>query len=229
MNDLLNTIFGLKGQGMSLGDPGVALDWARPIPAWGWLLIVLAAWTLAYFSYRRLDGSRWARGAFAALRAGLLVLIALLISGPQLSRQTQTIEKDWVVVLADRSASMTLRDAPSPAGSISRDEQLQGTFVAADAAWKAATKDRRVLWLAFDASATALTPAEGQSRPDLPPPRGRKTDLSAALAQAAAGAGRRRRRRTASRGAAPYRPPEGSDPATSPKEPRWYRASVATP
>jgi hypothetical protein len=160
------------------------LDFARPIPAWGWLLIVVSGWVLAYFSYRRLEGRRWARGACAALRAGVLVLLALLISGPQLSRQTQTIEKDWVVVLADRSASMTLRDAPSPAGTVTRDEQLRGTFAAADAAWRAATKDRRVLWLAFDGAATALKAADGQDRPDLPPAKGRKTDLAGALAQA---------------------------------------------
>lgn len=183
MNEVLNAIFGLRDGGLRLGDPGVTLDWARPIPAWGWLLIVLSAAGLAWLSYRRLDGPRAARVAFASLRALLLALIAVLISGPQLSRQTQTVERDWVVVLADRSASMTLRDAPSPLGPISRDEQLQGTFTAADAAWAAATKDRRVLWLAFDATATPLKPAEGRSRPDLPPAAGRKTDLSAALAQ----------------------------------------------
>ncbi len=184
MTDFLNRILGFES--LRLGDPGVTLDWTRPVPSWGWLLIVLAAAALGSWSYRKLDGPRAPRAFFASLRALLLILIAVLISGPRLARQNQTVEKDWIVVLADRSASMTVRDAPSNSGSAqSRDEQLAATLAAADPTWETATKDRRVLWLGFDSGVSTLRPPADRARPDLAPANGRATDLAAALAQAA--------------------------------------------
>ena len=47
-------------------------------------------------------------------------------SGPQLARTSEHIERDWVVVLADRTASMGVRDIETPEGPrASRDEQLR--------------------------------------------------------------------------------------------------------
>lgn len=182
MNDLLIRLFQLEG--LRPGDPGVTLDWTRPIPAWGWLLILLAATLLAAFSYRRLDGPRPARATLATLRALLLALIAVMISGPRLARQNQTVEPDWIVILADRSASMTLADAPTPPGA-TRDDQLLAALAAADPAWTDAAKERRLLWLAFDQTTRTLTPPQDRARPDLPAPLGRATDLAAILDQTA--------------------------------------------
>lgn len=181
MSELLNRMFGLGG-GLRLGDPGVTIDWTRPIPAWGWLIVVLGMLAIAVLSYRKLEGERRWRGALAGLRALLLTLIVVLISGPRLARQNQTIEKDWVVVLADRSASLTIRDVGPTAAS--REAQLEAVLGASEPAWAKAARDRRVLWLGFDGGVTEVKPAEGRSVPTLGPARGAKTDLAAALAQA---------------------------------------------
>jgi hypothetical protein len=184
VTEFLNKMFGFDA--LKLGDPDVTLDWTRPVPAWGWLLIVLAAGILSAWSYRKLDGPRWPRGILAGLRGLLLVVIAVLLSGPRLAKQNQTVERDWVVVLADRSASMMVRDAPGPGGvTRTRDEQLRAALAGADEAWEAAARDRKLLWLTFDAGASTLRAPADRARPELPVASGRATDLSSALSQAA--------------------------------------------
>ena len=56
MNELLNRVFGLSSMGF--GDADVQFGFARPIPAWGWMLAVVGAFALAWWSYWRLMGSR---------------------------------------------------------------------------------------------------------------------------------------------------------------------------
>src|SRR5690606_18300563 len=51
------------------------------------------------------------RIALAMLRAAVILLLALIISGPQLVRPNERIERDWLLALVDRSASMTIADA----------------------------------------------------------------------------------------------------------------------
>src|SRR5687768_17198506 len=74
MSALLNRLFGLSDLGF--GAEGVELGFARPFPAWVWLLAILAAGGLAWWSYWKLDGARRWRIALAAGRA--LVLLAIL-------------------------------------------------------------------------------------------------------------------------------------------------------
>lgn len=184
MTEFLNRVFGFDV--LKLGDPDVTLDWARPIPPWGWLLIVIGAVLLSGWSYRKLDGPRWPRGALAGLRGLLLVVLAVLISGPRLAKQNQTVERDWVVVLADRSASMMVRDVAGADGvTRTRDEQLVAALAGADGAWETAARERKLLWLTFDAGASTLRVPGDRARPELPPATGRATDLSSALSHAA--------------------------------------------
>ena len=127
------------------GKDGVSLEWAYPFPAWAWTLIVLAAASLAIIAYRRLDAPRRARVVCGMLRALALLLVACMISGPRLVKTEESVQRDWVVVLADRSASMLVRD--TPAGS--RDQQLKDALAKLAPTLDTLTPKRELLWLGF--------------------------------------------------------------------------------
>lgn len=186
VNDLLNTIFGLSGMGF--GDPGVEFALARPIPAWGWLLAVILAAALAWYSYWRQDGPRGGRIALGTVRALLLLALLLIFTGPQLVRPNERVEPDWIVVLVDRSASMAIPDAPGPGGSrVTRQAQLEAALRQASPDLARLASERRVLWLGFDAAAYDLPGAEEPGSPlpvRLSAPEGRRTSLGAAVEQA---------------------------------------------
>lgn len=194
MSDLLSRLFGLGG--VRFGDPGVELGFARPIPAWAWFLAVVIAAALALWSYARLEGSRRVRAALGAARALLLLLLLLIVSGPQLVRPNERVENDWVLVLADRSASMTIADVTGADGRReSRDEQLSRALASARSAFDALARDRTLVWLGFDAGVRDLKerPGAGAGDPpiDLGPASGRRTSLASALDQALARAAAR--------------------------------------
>jgi hypothetical protein len=193
MNELLNRLFNLHG--MAFGDEAVELGFARPIPAWGWFIALGLAVVLAWWSYRRLDGSAATRSGLGAVRALTLLLILFLISGPQLVRPNDRVEQDWVLVLVDRSASMAIADSPGagePARAarqrITRDQQLRE---AVDGAWPALgpmMDERTVVWLGFDSGIydlSAIQDDEGQRTGiEKGPAVGRRTAIGAALDQA---------------------------------------------
>lgn len=197
MNDLLNAVFGLSGLGF--GDESVEVGFARPIPAWGWFLAVMAACVLAWWSYRRLDGSAAMRSVLGTLRALTLLLVLFLISGPQLVRPNDRVEKDWVLMMVDRSASMTIADADgaeiSGVQRKSRDRQLRA---AVEAAWPSLSQmmdERTVVWLGFDSGVYDLQVIKGPDGErrgiDKGPAIGRRTAIGSSLDQALARAAAR--------------------------------------
>jgi hypothetical protein len=188
MNSLLAAIadFFLLGSGragLHPGDAGVEFGFARPLPAWGWLLVLIGAGVLAGWSYRRLAGGRPARAALAVLRASVLAAIVLVISGPQLVRPNDRVERDWVLVLVDRSASMTIPDAPAGQSRTTREEQLRAALDASGPMWSGLSRAHDVVWMGFDRGAFDLR-ASPDGAPDLGRPEGRGTSLGAALDQA---------------------------------------------
>lgn len=191
MSDALHWL--LRLDRLHFDDPGVEFGFAREVPAWGWMLIVLAAAGLAWYCYRRLEGPRLARVALGTLRALALVLLAVIIAGPRLLRPNEVEEPDWILVLVDRSASLTVRDVPGPDGArITRDQQLRDALDRSRPVWSKLAADRVVVWLGFDSTAWDLAkplsaaPASGASPaesgpPPLPDAVGRRTDLNRAL------------------------------------------------
>ena len=167
-------------------DSSVSLALDRPLPAWAWLLVVLAALTLAAWCYRRLRGPRWIRGALAGLRIGLLVLLAILVTGPSLRVAVELVERDWVVFLVDRSRSMTIADAGLRPGDTTRDEALREALAEAEPHLAALAKGRETLWLGFSGGAFELprSDASGGILPVLPEASGDRTRLDDALQQA---------------------------------------------
>ncbi len=211
MNALLDRLFGLDA--MRFASPGVEFGFARPFPAWAWFLAIVAAFVLAVWSYAHLEGPRRVRMALGVVRALILLLLLLVISGPQLVRPNERVEQDWVLALVDRSASMTIADAPTPGdagGRITRDEQLARALEAAGARLQALADGRVVVWLGFDSGVFDLKKDTGQkaratgdtgqkagatgagaAAVELGAPDGRRTSIGVALDQALARAAAR--------------------------------------
>ncbi|MFO0861006.1 MAG: hypothetical protein U0570_10645 [Phycisphaerales bacterium] len=173
MNDLIARLFSLKT--LRPGDAGVSLDWAMPIPAWGWTLAAAGAVVLAWWGYRKLEGRRNRRVVLAAFRVLAILLVLAMISGPRLVKTEESVERDWVVVLADRSQSMQVRDMNGK----SREQQLQAAFDKTRAVLAKLEPQRNLLWLGFD-SKTYDLPGEGR---ELGTPAGTRTLISSSLEQ----------------------------------------------
>jgi hypothetical protein len=160
--------------------------WEREWASWIWVLLVGACLAFAIWSYRRLTAGRPIRLALAGVRSGILLLALVIISGPMLELPREIVEQDWVLILADRSASMTVADAPGTTGRAARDEQLRALVDANAETWTALADERQVRWLGFHTGAFTLDAS--QTTPgapgDLGEPVGVRTDLGAALRQA---------------------------------------------
>ena len=89
MNDVWAWLLGLDR--LRFGQANVEFGFARPLPEWGWALVILAAIGAAWWSYRRLLGPAWWRGVLGAARALVLVLLAVLIAGPRLIKPNETL------------------------------------------------------------------------------------------------------------------------------------------
>ncbi len=169
------------------GDAEVRFAMARDFPAWAWALTVAALALVAGWSYARLTGPRGARIALAALRTAFLAFVLWLAAGPQLIKQPERVERDWVVVLADRSRSLTVADAPAGADGArrAREEQLRAALRAGAPTFEALAAERNVLWLGFDSGAFPLGPGAPDGGPvELGEPAGRRTALGRAMEQA---------------------------------------------
>lgn len=181
MNELLNKLFGLASMGF--GDADVQFGFVRPIPAWGWMLAVVAAFAISWWSYWRLSGSRVARVVLAGLRGLVLLALLLIFSGPQLVKPNERVEKDWVLVLVDRSASMNIADEGTGDGAReARDAVLKAALARAWPAMSQLGKERTVVWMGFDSGVFDLKVGEGGV--DAGAANGRRTAIGAAVDQA---------------------------------------------
>lgn len=182
---LFDRLLGL--QSLSTGAESVALEFARPLPAWVWVGIAALCFAIAGWSYWRLLGPRSARICLASLRGGVLLILALLISGPQLVLPNERIEKDWVVVMADRSTSMTIADVEGPQPT-TRDAQLRTMLDAHAGLFSDLAARRNVLFTGFDLQSFDLqvTPATATAplAVDIGAPTGTRTLISQSIEQA---------------------------------------------
>ena len=174
-------------QDLPAGSEGLRLVWERPFAGWIWLIIVLACAGVAVWSYSRLDADKRLRWGLASIRALLLLILFICISGPMLELPRERVEPDWVAVLVDRSRSMQVRDGDdSAAGDRSRREEvLQEILSDAGPDWRDPGDSRRILWLGFDEGVTELqsseTPGEGEPPVIVGDPDGWRTRIGTAL------------------------------------------------
>jgi hypothetical protein len=155
------------------------LGWERPLPGWGWFLVLLAAVAIATWSYARLRGPLPLRAGLGVVRAALLLSLVALLAGPLLVMPRERVESDWVMVLVDRSASMQVEDVRSEDGRrLSRDGQLRGALRRGEEVIRELSIEHRVHWFGFDATTYSLLAAP-EPEVDPPTPAG-ETPVSAA-------------------------------------------------
>ncbi|MHC4975559.1 MAG: hypothetical protein ACYTF7_03015 [Planctomycetota bacterium] len=167
---------------LTWGDENVAFSFATPMPMWAWIGLVMAILSFSFWSYSRLHGGAGARIPLALVRAMLLTVVLMLLAQPQLVERTEHTEKDWVVVLVDRSASMRLPDVGDPPSRMTRDEQLRDALANSSEMWDSLGDDRVVLWLGFDQYTREID--RTQDGPELGEPSGTQTNLAGALEEA---------------------------------------------
>ncbi|MEM9082206.1 MAG: hypothetical protein AAGB34_01325 [Planctomycetota bacterium] len=191
MNEFWRAMLDLET--LNPGEAGVRFGMALAIPGWAWLLIVVLALALAIWSYRRLSGMRWVRVFLAGARAALLVLLMVLVAGPELTERQKSTEPDWVIVMMDRSASLTIADeAADSGGYITREARMREALAEMSPALSRIAAERTLVPLGFDGGVTDLAmfdPADPTE--SLEEPAGRATALGAALEQALAQAAAR--------------------------------------
>ncbi|MEM7628919.1 MAG: hypothetical protein AAF356_05800 [Planctomycetota bacterium] len=184
----LDVLLGLDR--VRLGDPNAALEFAFALPGWAWVGAAVAAGGLAWAGYAGLIGPRSWRAVLAGVRAALILLVLLLLTGPALVVRETSIEPDSVLVLADRSLSMTMPD-----GASTRDAALRELVVNGAGAWNEAAQTRDIRWLGFAAGVFDLdAPAPSEvsaSTWAIPAPEGTSTAIHAALGEAMRRAGGR--------------------------------------
>ncbi len=165
----------------------------RPLPSWAWFLVFVFAIAVAVWSYRRLAGatqkrSRSLRTALVAFRATTLVLLVALISGPTVRFERTRTERDRLVVLVDRSRSLSIADAP---GGTTRDEQLASILRASQGTLGTIARDKDIDVVGFSGGTFSLAAKDLDIEAALGKPEGERTDLDAALRQSITrGAGR---------------------------------------
>ncbi|MCL4221073.1 MAG: hypothetical protein KJZ65_06860 [Phycisphaerales bacterium] len=178
MSGLLDAMFGLEGLGFS--DPEAVLTFARPIPAWAWVILLGVLGVLVALSYVRQLAGRRARVMLACARMALAGLLLLAATGPRLTRHHERIEEDWVIVMLDRSRSMLIPDAPGQAERVTRDAQLRASIESSLDVFERLGREKRVLWLGFDAG-TFETTGPGSDNTWLGQAQGRRTAIGASL------------------------------------------------
>jgi hypothetical protein len=165
----------------------------RPLPSWAWFLVFVFAIAVAVWSYRRLAGatqkrSRSLRTALVAFRVATLVLLVALISGPTVRFERTRTERDRLVVLVDRSRSLSIADAP---GGTTRDEQLAAILRSSQGTLGAIARDKDIDVVGFSGGTFSLAAKDLDIAAALGKPEGERTDLDAALRQSITrGAGR---------------------------------------
>ena len=146
-NTLVRWLLGL--QSVPSGAPDVRFAWEHPVSPASWVVIVGAAVLVGWMSYRRMEIGRARRRSLVALRAAVIVLLAMLLAGPLLEVPRESIEPDAVIVLADRSRSMEVEDLVGPGGSTqSRDAALR-SLAMAPTPFDAIGAEHRVQWYGF--------------------------------------------------------------------------------
>ncbi len=182
MSDWARWLLGLRD--VAPGAEGVAFGFERAFPAWAWAGAGIVAIVFAAWSYRKLTGPLWARSSLASLRALLLMLVAALAAGPRLVEREESVERDWVMALVDRSASMTIADAEHAQGvRPTRDAAAIGAISATKDMWDGLARERELVWMGFDAGAYDLK-RDAQGELSFGEPKGRRTAIGLAIEQA---------------------------------------------
>ena len=188
MNTLFKMFFDLE----SIPDDadGLVISWINPISGWVWLMIILILIGVSIWSYRRWNGHRYTRMFLSMIRFTSLLLVVILISGPQILFPREVVEEDVVMFMLDRSGSMTIEDTTIDGIRVSRDEQLLGIIGDNTDTWSEIETMSDVEWYGFSSgvfgleTTTQLPDQQGSTRvPVLDDPDGWNTDIPNSIRQ----------------------------------------------
>lgn len=185
MNQLLRSLLDLEVIPADAGP--IRLAWTHPLPGWVWLAGAGLALLVGLEAYRRMPGSRTLRGSLAACRGLLIVLVLAMLAGPVAELPREDVEPDRVLVLIDRSRSMSVADAEDPdgGGRITRSQQAEMAFRRAADDLAVLGQRKEIRWFGFHEGLFTLGEQAGNSSmPDFGDAPGRRTDLSRAIDQA---------------------------------------------
>ena len=77
------------------------LSWTHPMSSWAWFVVILILIIVASWSYSRVQAGLIARLVLGSVRFGSLLLLVILIAGPQAFFPRETIDEDLVMVMID--------------------------------------------------------------------------------------------------------------------------------
>jgi hypothetical protein len=150
VNGALNSLYGFEELGF--GSPGAVFGWTASISPWVWVLVILAAVGLAVLAYARTRLPAGARVAAGGLRAVLLLSLVALALGPRLERPRTRVERDRVLYLVDRSASMTIADGVGA----TRDDRMRALIADRLDVFGAVAEGKDARWYAFGSGVAPL-------------------------------------------------------------------------
>ena len=188
MNTLFKMFFDLE----SIPDDadGLVVSWINPISGWVWLIIILVLIGISTWSYRRWNGYRYTRIFLSGIRFTSLLLLVILISGPQILFPREVVEEDVVMFMLDRSGSMTIEDTIIDGVPVSRDQQLRGIIGDNPDTWSEIEKRSDVEWYGFSSGVFGLDTidqssdrSESNRIPVLDEPDGWNTDIPNSIRQ----------------------------------------------
>lgn len=179
MNAWLDGVFGLDGVSFSGGE--AVLTFARPLPLWAWAMVFGGVVALVSLSYVRLSGAVWGRVVLAGLRVVALMVLLLVAAGPELRKENERTEPDWVVVLVDRSQSMGIADVVADGNRETREEQMRRLIEGSREELSRAFEQKRVVWLGFDGGVYELGRDGELDIEGLGEASGRSTAIGAAI------------------------------------------------
>ena len=169
---------------------GLRISWIHPFSGWLWFVIITVVATLSIWSYSRQGGHPLIRILLAFLRFSSLLLLVILISGPQVLFPRETVEQDVVMFMLDRSGSMNIEDTRFNGIRISRDEQLRRLIDDHPKTWMEIESRSDVDWFGFSSGVYSIdtdpsSPAGSESIqiPILEEPDGWNTDIPQSLRQ----------------------------------------------
>ena len=169
---------------------GLRLGWLAPWPAWLWVLVIIGIFLFVAWCYRGAVISRPARVSLASLRIIILFLVAILLNGPVLESPREHHTPDQVLVLLDRSGSMSVPDVTldpgDPDARSTREAQMVSLLEQTEPLWESLSQDRTVRWFGFHGHAFEQTPSTESTIPPLDDPLGDHTRVDEAIARAIA-------------------------------------------
>lgn len=140
---------------MSFFSLAAGVSFETALPLWLWLLVGFVCLMAAGYGYHRLQGPRPLRLLCAGLRAVLLLVICLLLAGPQRVIRNDVVTPYSVGVLVDQSGSMGFVDVIDGDSVLSRGASVQAVVEEVSVAWAGDTIDERKLrW--FGATTTSV-------------------------------------------------------------------------